>query len=66
MLGKPLLRNLPMHYGIIEALKRVTFEDLILVDEIGEKIAGSVLQFFKLQKNLTIIERLRIKVFSLN
>ena len=32
--------------------------DLILVDEIGERIAQSVIEFFENQENRTIIERL--------
>jgi DNA ligase (NAD+) len=59
--GQTVARKLAMHYRNIEALKQVPFEDLILVDEIGEKIAGSVLQFFGREKNLRIIERLKNK-----
>ena len=33
--------------------------DLILVDEIGDKIAQSVVQFFENQENITIIDRLK-------
>jgi DNA ligase (NAD+) len=59
--GQTVARKLAMHYRNIEALKLVPFEDMILVDEIGEKIAGSVLQFFSREKNLSIIERLKNK-----
>ena len=59
--GQTVAKKLAMHYKSIEALECVPFEDLILVDEIGERIAGSVLQFFKLEKNLTIIDRLKNK-----
>jgi DNA ligase (NAD+) len=59
--GQTVARKLAVHYRNIEALKWVTFENLILVDEIGEKIAGSVLQFFSREKNLAIIERLKNK-----
>ena len=33
--------------------------DLILVDEIGDKIAQSVVQFFENQENIRIIDRLK-------
>ncbi len=42
-------------------MKKVTFDELILVDEIGEKIAESVIRFFNQPKNCAIIDRLREK-----
>jgi DNA ligase (NAD+) len=59
--GQTVAKKLAHHYRDIEKLKQVTFEELILVDEIGERIAGSVLEFFGKTKNLNIIERLKIK-----
>jgi len=59
--GQTVAKKLAVHYRNIEALKKVTFEDLILVDEIGERIAGSVLQFFSREKNFAIIERMKNK-----
>ncbi len=50
--GQTVAKKLAKHYRDIETLKRVTFEDLILVDEIGEKIAGSVMEYFAREKNL--------------
>lgn len=34
-------------------------DDLIHVDEIGEKIAGSIIQYFANEKNRILVERLR-------
>jgi DNA ligase (NAD+) len=59
--GQTVAKKLAVHYRDIEKLRRVTYEELILVDEIGEKIAGSVMQFFTQEKNLSIIERLKNK-----
>jgi DNA ligase (NAD+) len=59
--GQTVAKKLANHYRDIEKLKQVTFEELILVDEIGEKIAGSVLEFLGKTKNLNIIERLKLK-----
>ncbi len=59
--GQTVAKKLATHYRDIELLKRVTVEELILVDEIGEKIAGSVMEFFGKEKNLNIIERLKMK-----
>ncbi|MBM3435349.1 MAG: NAD-dependent DNA ligase LigA, partial [Bacteroidetes bacterium] len=59
--GQTVAKKLAQHYRNIEVLRNVSFENLILVDEIGEKIAGSVLQYFSREKNLRIIGRLREK-----
>jgi DNA ligase (NAD+) len=59
--GQTVAKKLANHYRDIEKLKQVTFEELILVDEIGERIAGSVLEYFGKVKNLNIIERLKQK-----
>jgi DNA ligase (NAD+) len=57
--GETVAKKLAKHYKSIEALKNTTLTDLIIVDEIGEKIAQSVLEFFENQENIIIIERLR-------
>lgn len=58
--GQTVAKKLVNHYHDIEKLKAVSFEDLILVDEVGEKIAESVTQFFADEKNLLIIDRLKV------
>lgn len=59
--GQTVAKKLAIHYRNIDALKNAAFEDLILVDEIGEKIAESVLRFFSQSKNIAIINRLKEK-----
>ena len=43
----------------MKSLSKVTFEELILVDEVGERIAESVVDYFLEKKNLEIIDRLK-------
>lgn len=43
----------------IDELQNSTFEDLVLIDEIGERIAKSIISYFKNFKNLNIIKRLK-------
>ncbi|MFV8341915.1 NAD-dependent DNA ligase LigA [Flavobacterium sp. XS2P39] len=57
--GETVAKKLAKHYKNIDALRQATLMDLILVDEIGERIAQSVIDFFKNQENSTIIERLK-------
>jgi DNA ligase (NAD+) len=57
--GETVAKKLAKHYKNIDALRHATLMDLILVDEIGEKIAQSVIEFFKNHDNSIIIERLK-------
>lgn len=59
--GETVAKKLAKHYKTISALEQATLEDLILVDEIGERIAKSVIEFFENKENSVIIERLRSK-----
>jgi DNA ligase (NAD+) len=57
--GETVAKKLAKHYKTIDALQNASMMDLILVDEIGEKIAQSVLEFFDNAENVTIINRLK-------
>lgn len=56
--GETVAKKLARHYKSIEALKNATEEELRTVDEIGERIAQSVVSFFASEENLHIIGRL--------
>jgi DNA ligase (NAD+) len=57
--GETVAKKLAKHYKSIDAIAQASMMDLILVDEIGDKIAQSVIQFFDNQENRIIIERLK-------
>jgi len=57
--GETVAKKLAKHYKSIDALANASIMDLILVDEIGDKIAQSVVQFFENQENIRIIDRLK-------
>jgi DNA ligase (NAD+) len=57
--GETVAKKLAKHYKNIDALQQATLMDLILVDEIGERIAQSVIDFFENNENKIIIERLK-------
>ncbi|MES2239270.1 MAG: NAD-dependent DNA ligase LigA [Bacteroidota bacterium] len=57
--GETVAKKLAKHYKNIDALSQATLMDLILVDEIGERIAQSVIDFFENSENRIIIERLK-------
>jgi len=57
--GETVAKKLAKHYKNIEALSQASLMDLVLVDEIGDRIAQSVIEFFDNQENRIIIERLK-------
>ena len=59
--GETVAKKIAKHFKNINLLAKATFEDLITVDEIGERIAKSIITFFENQDNLHIIEKLKAK-----
>jgi DNA ligase (NAD+) len=57
--GETVAKKLAKHYKNINALSEASLMDLVLVDEIGERIAQSVIDFFENNENRIIIERLK-------
>ena len=57
--GETVAKKLVKHYKTIDAIALASLEDLVNVDEIGEKIAESVVSFFQSEDNRIIVERLR-------
>ena len=57
--GETVAKKLAKHYKSIDAIANTSIMDLILVDEIGDKIAQSVMQFFDNQENIRIIDKLK-------
>ncbi|WP_035657239.1 NAD-dependent DNA ligase LigA [Flavobacterium seoulense] len=57
--GETVAKKLAKHYKNIDALSQASLMDLVLVDEIGERIAKSVIDFFENAENRIIIERLK-------
>ncbi len=58
--GETVAKKLAKHYKNIDAIATASLMDLILVDEIGDKIAQSVIEFFENQDNCDTIDRLKI------
>lgn len=57
--GETVAKKVAKAFHSIEALASANLDDLIHVDEIGEKIAGSIIQYFANEKNRILVERLR-------
>lgn len=57
--GETVAKKLAKHYKNIDALSKAKEEDLVNVDEIGERIAQSVSDFFSTEENMNLINRLK-------
>lgn len=57
--GETVAKKVAKAFCSIKALASANLDDLIHVDEIGEKIAGSIIQYFANEKNRILVERLR-------
>ena len=57
--GQTVSKNLAKKFESIDNLISQTYDELLLVDEIGERISKSVVDFFKNEKNIINIEKLK-------
>ena len=57
--GETVAKKLANHYTSIDNLAQATMIDLVTVDEIGMRIAESVIDFFSSEQNQIIVERLK-------
>lgn len=58
--GETVAKKLAKHFKSIDKLMQANFEELIQVDEIGDKIAQSIVDFSNNLVNIQLIERLKI------
>ena len=58
-IGETIAKKLVKNFGSIEELSRATVEELIQVEDIGDKIAESIAAFFSNEENRKLIERLK-------
>ena len=57
--GETVAKKLAKHFENIDNILSSDFDELIMVDEIGDKIANSVIEFASKEDNLHIIEKLK-------
>ena len=56
--GETTAKYLAAHFGSLEAVMAATAEELTQAEEVGEKIARSIVEYFADEENRQIIERL--------
>ncbi|MFZ9848259.1 MAG: NAD-dependent DNA ligase LigA [Flavobacteriales bacterium] len=57
--GETVAKKLAFHFKNIEAIIAATLEELIHVEDIGEKIAVSIKEYFSSPDSITLIEKLK-------
>lgn len=57
--GQALANKLAARFKSMERLRNATYEELIAMDDVGERIAKSILDFFSKTSNQQIIDRLQ-------
>jgi DNA ligase (NAD+) len=57
--GETVAKKLARSFGTIEGLMQASREDLVQVNDVGEKIADSILLFFKDEEQMDIVRRLQ-------
>lgn len=57
--GETVAKKLAKHFKTIENIAHATLEELIAADEIGDKIAESIIQFFANETNKTLVNKLK-------
>jgi len=57
--GETVAKKLANYYTTIDNLMSANFEDLVEVEEIGDKISESVVHYFSQEKNRVLIESLK-------
>lgn len=58
-IGAKASKNLAKRYHSIDELKRVSVEELLMIPDVGNVMAESIVEYFKNPKNLALIERLK-------
>ncbi len=59
LVGAKAARTLAEHFGHLDRIREASFEELTAIDEIGPKMADSILAYFSMPQVHTLIERLR-------
>jgi DNA ligase (NAD+) len=56
--GETVAKKIAQHFKTMDSLVLASYEELVEVDEIGDRIASSIIDFFHLEENRVLIDRL--------
>lgn len=58
--GEATARSLAQHFGSMEAIAKATYNELVEVEDIGDRIAQSIIEFFSNPVNRQLVEKLKM------
>ncbi|HNT41363.1 MAG TPA: NAD-dependent DNA ligase LigA, partial [Tenuifilaceae bacterium] len=58
--GEATARSLAQHFGSMEAIAKATYNELVEVEDIGDRIAQSIIEFFSNPANRQLVEKLKM------
>jgi DNA ligase (NAD+) len=58
--GETTAKKLAQHFGSIDAIASATVEQLVEVEDVGDRIALSIIEFFSDERNRILIEKLKV------
>ncbi len=58
-IGSKASKTLAKHFATLDELKVATYDELISLDDFGEVMANSIVEYFKNDKNIELIEKLK-------
>ena len=64
--GKKAAKIIAKHFETMDNVKNASYFDLVCLDDIGEKIAGSVIDYFSDEANLALIDELHKLGLNMN
>ena len=56
--GRKTARDLAHHFGSLEAVEKASVEELTAIQDVGDIVASSVVEFFSFHENLEMVNRL--------
>ena len=57
--GETVAKKLALHFKSIDAISKATVAELVEAEEIGEKIAASIVEFFSIKANIQFVNELK-------
>jgi DNA ligase (NAD+) len=57
--GETTAKKIAMAFRSLDAIRNAAFDSLLQVDEVGDRIAQSIIQYFADDNNIAIVERLK-------
>ncbi len=57
--GETVAKKLALHFKTIDAIQKASSEELIQAEEIGDKIASSIIDFFSVKTNVLLVNELK-------